>query len=77
MDDWPFFNCPKCKALYHRVKVPAWQRSVGGKVTCRLCTEPLPGREGADVLKYFLLQEIIPGQKHGSGRDPRSAPDRG
>ena len=74
MDDWPFFNCPKCKALYHVVKVPAWQASVGSEATCRLCGEPLPGRKGAYVLKYFLLHKISPRQKHGLGR---SAADRG
>jgi hypothetical protein len=65
MNNWPFFNCPKCKALYHVVKVPAGLKSVGGEVTCRLCIEPLPSREGAYVLKYFLLHKINPPQKHG------------
>ena len=77
MNNWPFFNCPKCKALYHVVKVPAGQKSVEGKVTCRFCSAPLPNREGVYVLKYFLLHKISPGQKHGLGRDPRSAADRG
>ena len=54
MSDWPFFNCPKCKALYHVVKV-ADLSPTEGTATCRLCGEPLPDREGPYVLKYFLL----------------------
>jgi hypothetical protein len=63
MNNWPFFNCPKCKAPYHVVKVPTGLKSVGGEVTCRLCSEPLPGREAAYVLKYFPLHKISPEQK--------------
>ena len=54
MSDWPLFNCPKW-AVYHVVKVAAGPKIVEGKVTCRLCGEPLPSREGPSVLKYFLL----------------------
>jgi Adenylate kinase, active site lid len=54
MSDWPFFNCPKCKALYHVVKV-ADLSPTEGTATCRLCGEPLPDREGPYILKYFLL----------------------
>ena len=37
MNDWPFFNCPKCKALYHVAKVPlGGERFVEDKVSCRL-----------------------------------------
>jgi hypothetical protein len=56
MNDWPFFNCPKCKVLYHVVKVaPGWRTVIADKVSCRLCCDSLPGREGTAVLKYFLL----------------------
>jgi len=67
MNNWPFFNCPNCKALYHVVKAPAGPKSVGGEITCRLCSKPLPSREGAYVLKYFLLYKIGPRQKYGLG----------
>jgi hypothetical protein len=26
MNDWPFFNCPKCKALYHVVEVASGRK---------------------------------------------------
>jgi hypothetical protein len=55
MKDWPFFNCSKCKALYHVVKVAPGREIVEGKVTCRLCGEPLPSREGLSLVKYFLV----------------------
>ena len=56
MSDWPFFNCPKCKALYHVVKVAdLWPTEGDGNVNSRLCGEPLPDREGPYILKYFLL----------------------
>jgi len=55
MKDWPFFNCPKCKALYHVVKVARWRKIVEGNVRCHLCGEPFPAREGTYMLKYFLL----------------------
>jgi hypothetical protein len=61
MKDWPFFDCPKCKALYHVVEVAPGQKIVAprrkiveAKVTCRLCGEPLPS-SGPSVLRYFLL----------------------
>jgi len=37
------------------VKVAHGRKIVEGNVRCRLCGEPLPGREGTYVLKYFLL----------------------
>jgi hypothetical protein len=62
MNDWPFFDCPKCKALYHVVEVATGRKIVAprrkiveAKVTCRLCGEPLPSSEGPSVLRYFLL----------------------
>ena len=46
----------KCKALYHVVKVaPGWRTIVEDKLSCRLCGDPLPGRDEIAVLKYFLL----------------------
>jgi hypothetical protein len=62
MNDWPFFDCPKCKALYHVVEVATGRKIVAprrkiveAKVTFRLCGEPLPSSEGPSVLRYFLL----------------------
>jgi hypothetical protein len=62
MNDWPFFDCPKCKALYHVVEVATGRKIVArrrkiveAKVTCRLCGQPLPSSEGPSVLRYFLL----------------------
>jgi hypothetical protein len=34
-----------------------------GQITCRSCGAPLQGREGKDILKYFLV----------AGRRPRRA----
>ena len=63
MNDWPFFDCPKCKALYHVVEVATGRKIVTprrkiveAKITCRLCGEPLPSSEGPSVLRYFLLR---------------------
>jgi hypothetical protein len=57
MSNWLFFNCPKCKMLYHFVKAQAGPESVDGEIGCCHCGEPLPGREGQYVLKYFLLRD--------------------
>jgi hypothetical protein len=61
MNDWAFLNCPKCKALYHVVKVASGRKIlaprpkiVEAKVRC-LCGEPLPSGEGPSELRYFLL----------------------
>jgi len=43
--------------LYHIVKVEAGPETVVQEVPCRVCAEPLVGREGNCVLKYFLLRE--------------------
>jgi hypothetical protein len=60
MDHCPFFNCQRCKALYHVVEVAGGpkivtprRRIVERKKRCRLCGEPLPSRPSA--LRYFLL----------------------
>jgi hypothetical protein len=46
------FTCPDCQVLYQVVKVEAGPESVFQEVSCG---EPLAGREGNFVLKYFLL----------------------
>jgi predicted Zn finger-like uncharacterized protein len=53
---FPSFTCPHCQALYQVVKAEAGPESVDRAVPCRSCGEPLPGREGNFVLKYFLLR---------------------
>ena len=57
------FTCPNCKALYHIVKVEAGPETAFQEVPCRVCGEPLVGREGNLVLKYFLLREAARVQK--------------
>jgi predicted Zn finger-like uncharacterized protein len=51
------FTCPNCQALYHIVKVEAGPETVFQEVPCRVCGQPLAGREGKFVLKYFLLRK--------------------
>ena len=51
------FTCPNCQALYHVVKVEAGPETVFQDVTCGVRGEPLVGREGEFVLKYFLLRK--------------------
>jgi hypothetical protein len=62
MDHSPFFNCQRCKALYHVVEVAGGpkivtprRRIVERKERCRLCGAPLPNSEGSSMLRYFLL----------------------
>jgi predicted Zn finger-like uncharacterized protein len=50
------FNCPHCQALYQVIKAEAGPETVDRAVPCRSCGEPLPGREGDFVLKYFLVR---------------------
>jgi hypothetical protein len=47
------FICPQ----YQVVKAEAGPETVDRAVPCRSCGEPLPGREGDFVLKYFLLRQ--------------------
>ena len=51
------FPCSNCKALYHIVKAEAGPETVFQEVPCRVCGEPLVGRERNFVLKYFLLRD--------------------
>ena len=63
------FTCPNCQALYHVVKVEAGPETVFQEVPCRVCGEPLVGREGNFVLKYFLRPK---GRSHPKGRRTRN-----
>ena len=49
------FDCPNCNALYKVVRVEADPLTADSEITCRNCDAPLQGREGASVLKYFLV----------------------
>jgi transcription elongation factor Elf1 len=55
------FSCPKCQARYKLVRVEGDDVDFEGQITCRSCGAPLQGREGKDILKYFLV----------AGRRPR------
>jgi len=48
------FKCPNCGALYEVVRVEAAPAN-DREITCRACGGRLPGREGALILKYFLI----------------------
>ena len=50
-----------------RCQGSSWAKVRWGEISCRLCSKPLPSREGAYVLKYFLLHKIGPRQKYGLG----------
>ena len=59
MDRCPFFNCQRCRALYHVVEVAGGpkivtprRRIVERKERCRLCGEPLP--------QQAIRAEILP-----------------
>ena len=72
MNDWPFFNCPKCKALYHVVEVASGRKILAPKpkivevkVRC-LCGEPLPSGRGA------LRAEVLPPAHYGGDEEGAS-----
>ena len=51
------FNCPNCGAKYEAVRVEAPPRSQPDReITCLSCGGPLHGRQGAFILKYFLVE---------------------
>ncbi len=52
-----FFKCPSCDALYQVVKAGAEPETRDGELACRVCGAPLAPRDGAFILKYFLLRE--------------------
>lgn len=47
--------CPHCKTKYNVVRVEAVPDTKDDDVTCLSCGGPLAGREGAFVIKYFLV----------------------
>jgi len=48
------FECPRCSAGYKVVRAEA-PDPTSSEIACLSCGEPLAGREGAFVLKYFLV----------------------
>ena len=61
------FTCPNCGAFYQLVKAEAGRETDSREINCRACGDPLAGREGEFVLKYFLLRKGI--------RSRRAAPN--
>jgi predicted RNA-binding Zn-ribbon protein involved in translation (DUF1610 family) len=49
------FACPNCGAQYKLVRVETDRALPNEELPCRNCGEPLNGREGKFVLKYFLV----------------------
>ena len=62
-----FFKCPSCAALYQVVKAEAGPETAYSEMGCRVCGTPLAPRDGAFVLKYFLLRT---GRLQGKGVNP-------
>jgi transcription elongation factor Elf1 len=57
------FHCPHCGVAYKIVRVEADAAAAADdKVHCRNCDGELDGRDGAFILKYFLV---------GPSRKPR------
>src|SRR5262249_25215256 len=51
------FTCSNCGAKYEIVRVDAPPESRADReITCVSCGDPLQGRQGAFVLKYFLVE---------------------
>jgi hypothetical protein len=51
----PPFYCPDCKTKYQIVRMESPSIGVDDKIACISCGEPLSGRDGAFILKYFLV----------------------
>jgi transcription elongation factor Elf1 len=50
------FNCPACGAEYKVVRMEATSAETSHEeVQCRNCGGPLDARDGAFILKYFLV----------------------
>jgi predicted RNA-binding Zn-ribbon protein involved in translation (DUF1610 family) len=58
------FYCPDCKTKYQIVRMESPSIGVDDKIACISCGEPLSGREGAFILKYFLVNR--PEEKQAS-----------
>jgi hypothetical protein len=61
--DSAFLRCESCDAFYHVIKMRGGAESEHCDVNCRNCGFIFPGRDGAYVLKYILLRQIVGPQK--------------
>jgi RNase P subunit RPR2 len=50
------FYCPHCAAKYEMARIESPSAMPEIEITCLSCGEPLRGREGAFLLKYFLVE---------------------
>ncbi len=53
-------TCPNCQAIYHVLKSGAVPTPKMKRAMCRVCSAPLPARQGLQgkfVLQYFLMRE--------------------
>jgi len=75
MNDWPFFNCPKCKALYHVVKVaPGWRTILSGQVYQRLFARQNSFLILCDCQFYLVNQRRIVGISFRAVEAPQIVP---
>lgn len=49
-------NCPNCNAKYDVVRTEATAPATDAEVKCLDCDAPFPAREGAFIMKYFLVE---------------------
>jgi hypothetical protein len=56
------FRCPHCGTDYKLVRARAEEIGKDRGVTCLSCDGPLTAREGAFVMKYFLVDKPAPRQ---------------
>ena len=60
------FSYPNCAAQYKLVRVEATSSTPYRELICLSCGAPLAAREGAYVLKYFLVQQPSQRQRRTS-----------
>ena len=53
------FYCPACKAKYELVRTEFPAGGDDPQIVCIGCGALLPGREGAFILKYFLVERPV------------------
>ena len=68
------FTCPNCGAFYQVVKAEAGPETDNREINCRACGDPLAGREGKFVLKYFLLRKAARPRRAEPKPDADNAP---
>ena len=68
------FTCPNCGAFYQVVKAEAGPETDNREINCRACGDPLAGREGKFVLKYFLLRKAARPERAEPRADAHNAP---